>query len=165
MNRRGTGKKPSEPAVQEEIQGELLSSQDRFWLDTVQGLTSSSITSIEEAAKQIISLVTLLQGIFFAVLTMGDLKTKLAELLGSNAFWYLLILIIIPLGCWVLSLWLSVLVFLPKSYSVNLSSPDLSRETFFEIVTYKHDRLLQAYTALAAGFFPLVIAIIIYLVA
>jgi hypothetical protein len=164
MNRKVSRRK-EDAAAPLEIQGQALSSQGRFWLDTVKGLTSTSITSIEEAAKQIISLVTLLQGIFFAVLTIGDLKVKLADLMGSSGFWYLLALIILPLCCWVTSLWLSILVFLPKSYSVNLSSPDLSRETFFEIVQYKHKRLMQAYTALASGFIPLVVAIIIYLVA
>ena len=153
----------SEP--EREVQGQILSTQDRFWLETVKNLTGSSITAIEEGAKQIISLVTLLQGIFFAVLTVSDLKTKFTELIGTNPFWYLLVLILIPLCCWVTSLWLSVLVFLPKSYSVNLSSPDLSRETFMEIAEYKHKRLLQAYTALASGFIPLIAAIIIYLVA
>jgi hypothetical protein len=48
--------------------------------------------------------VTLLQGIFFAVLAMGNLKEKLADLIGSSEFWYLLALIIIPLCCWVMNL-------------------------------------------------------------
>ena len=146
-----------------EIQGQTLSSQDRFWLDTVKGLTNASITSTEEAAKQIIGLVTLLQGFLFAVVTISDLKTKLALLAGQVNFWILLVLIILPIGCWIASLWLSILVFLPETYFVSLSSPDISRETFFEIVQYKHKRLLQAHVALASGFVPLFVAVVVYL--
>jgi hypothetical protein len=164
MSSKGLSKKQTVSEPQREVQGQTLSTQDRFWLENVKNLTSTSITAIEDGAKQIISLVTLLQGIFFAVLTVSDLKTKLAELIGTNLFWYLLVLILIPLGCWITSLWLSVLVFLPKAYSVNLSSPDLSRETFIKIVEYKHKRLLQAYTALISGFIPLIATIITYLI-
>lgn len=165
MKKSISAKKKNIAGSMTEIQGQVLSSQDRFWLEAAKGLTSASITSIEEAAKQIIGLVTLLQGFLFAVVTISDLKTKLALLAGQANFWILLALIILPIGCWIASLWLSILVFLPETYFVSLSSPDISRETFFEIVQYKHKRLLQAYTALASGFFPLIIAIIIYLLA
>jgi len=146
-----------------EIQGGMLSSLDRFWLDTGKGLTDASITSIEESAKQIIGLVTLLQSIFFATLSFSSLKTTLINLQGHLSFWALLILMISPLVCWIMSLWLSILVFLPKTYLVNLNSPDLACETFLEITHYKHTRLIQAYTALGAGFVPLLLAIIVYL--
>ncbi len=157
----GAQENRSDPLM--EIQGQLPSSEDRFWLDTVKQLTSGSITVTEEAAKQIISLVTLLQGILFAVITISDLKAKLVALTGQVNFWVLLFLMVLPIGCWIVSLWLCILVFLPRSYSINMGSPDISRETFFEIVEYKHKRLLQAYSALASGFIPLLFAVIVYL--
>ncbi len=153
--------KQTDPVI--EVQGQLPSPEDRFWLDAARQLTNTSITAIEDAAKQIIGLVTLLQGIFFAVITVSDLKVKLAALAGQGNFWILLFLIVLPIACWISSLWLCILVFLPKSYSMNLSSPDISRETFGKIIEYKHKRLLQAYSALASGFIPLLFAVIIYL--
>jgi hypothetical protein len=155
--------KSKESISEREIQGGVLSLQDRFWLDTVKNLTSNSITAIEKSAKQIISSITLLASIFFATIAFSSLETKLAGLVGRESFWLLLILMVLPLACWIVSLWLSILVFLPQTYLVNLNSPDLSREAFLEITRYKHRRLLQSYTALASGFVPLLIAIIVYL--
>lgn len=153
--------KQTDPII--ETHGQLPTSEDRFWLDTARQLTNTSITAVEEAAKQIIGLVTLLQGIFFAVITVSDLKLKLVTFAGQMNFWILLLLIVLPIGCWIISLWLCILVFLPRIYSINLSSPDISREAFVKIIEYKHKRLLQAYTALASGFIPLLFAVILYL--
>jgi len=155
--------KSNENIPEIEIQGGALSSQDRFWLDTARNLTGNSITAIEESAKQIISSITLLVSIFFAAIAFSSLETKLAGLAGQKSFWLLLILMVLPLACWIVSLWLSILVFLPRTYLVNLNSPDLSRETFLAIAHSKHSRLMQSYTALASGFIPLLVAIIIYL--
>lgn len=146
-----------------EIQGGMLSSLDRFWLDTIRHETANSITAIETSAKQIISLVSLLQGIFFAIASFSSIKDKFQSLTGKNDFWLLLIVIITPVICWLISLWLSILVFLPKTYLTNLNSPDLSRDAFLEVVKYKHERLLQAYYALAIGFIPLMVTIIVLL--
>lgn len=146
-----------------EIQGGMLSALDHFWLDTIRHETANSITAIETSAKQIISLVTLLQGVFFAIAGFSSIKDKFQSLTGRNDFWLLLIVMITPIICWLISLWLSILVFLPKTYLVNLNSPDLSRDTFLEIVQYKHERLLQAYYALAIGFIPLIVTIIVLL--
>lgn len=163
MNENPVAAKNNENIPEIEIQGGALSSQDRFWLDTARNLTSNSITAIEESAKQIISSITVLVSIFFAAIAFSSLETKLASLAGQKNFWLLLTLMVLPLACWIASLWLSILVFLPKTYLVNLNSPDLSREAFLEITRYKHRRLLQSYTALALGFMPLLTAIFIYL--
>jgi hypothetical protein len=164
-NKNVLGGQENQPAPVMEIQGQVLSSEDRFWLDTAKQLTHTSIPATEEAARQVIGLVSLLQGILFAVVTVSDLKAKLIALTGQVNFWILLLLILLPIGCWITSLWLCVLVFLPKSYSIHLRSPEISRAVFNEIVEYKHKRLLQAYSALAAGFIPLLFAVIIYLLA
>lgn len=146
-----------------EVQGQLPSVEDGFWLDTARQLVNTSITAIEEAAKQIIGLVTLLQGIFFAVITVSDLKLKLAALAGQAYFWILLSLMVLPMLCWIFSLWWSVLVFLPRSYSLHLRSPDLSREAFNQLVEHKHKHLLRAYRALTLSFLLLLMAIVAYL--
>ncbi|MBI5417622.1 hypothetical protein HZA55_06705 [Candidatus Poribacteria bacterium] len=51
-------------------EGIKITLEDEFWVIKMQELTANSITSIEEAAKQLISMITVMQGIFVFVLVL-----------------------------------------------------------------------------------------------
>jgi hypothetical protein len=144
-----------------EVIGETPSEMDRFWLDTAQGMVKESVCALEEVAKQLIGVASLLQGIYFAAISFSDLKKVL--IVQDTHGWLLVLLFVSPIIPWLLSVGLAIQVFKPEFYSTNLQSPDLSRKMYDEIVVYKHRYLRYAHWALLAGFILLVINIIVYL--
>lgn len=144
-----------------EAQGEKVTELDRFWLDTTRGMVKESVASLEEAAKQLIGAVTLVEGIYFAAISFTDLRAlTVADGTGS---WLRIILFISPILVWLVCLIFAVMVFTPEIYKTNLGSPDLAKEVYLEIVGYKHKNLKRAHMALLAGFVFLIVAIVYYL--
>lgn len=146
------------------IQPTPLTALDRFWLETTRGAVKQSVESLESAAKQLIVITTLAQTIYFAALSFSDIKAGLV-LLGGVAVWGFAIIFVLPIALWLASLWFSILVFKPEIYHTNLDSPDLARETYESIASYKHKQLQRAYLFLAIAFFPLLVNILVYLIA
>ena len=58
--------------------GEPVTELDQFWLDTARTAVKESVSSLEEAAKQLIGAVTLVEGIYFAAVSWSDMKTIMA---------------------------------------------------------------------------------------
>jgi hypothetical protein len=145
-----------------EVQPDILSALDRFWLDTSRGTLKESIKALEDAAKQLIKVASFSQTIYFAAISFGDVKKSLASLTPAQQPW-VIVLLVVPLLFWIASLTLAVQVFTPKIYKTHLESPDLAHQFHTNLVSYKHKKLLLAYYILAAGFVPLVINLILYL--
>ena len=146
---------------EEPIMGGSLTKLDRFWLETAQGVAQDSVGALEEAAKQLISVTSLLQAIYFAAISFSDLKESLAAEYEVN--WLLVLLFVLPIIFWLASLGFAVRVFKPETYKTNLSSPDLARSMYGEMVAYKHRQLRRAHLFLVLGFLPLVVNIVLYL--
>jgi hypothetical protein len=144
-----------------EIQAAQPSAMDRFWLETARSISKESIKALEEAAKQLISITSLTQGIYFAAISFSDLKKALV--VNDWQGWLLLILFASPIVLWLVSLAFAVRVFAPETYKTNLQSPDLAKEMLQEMVAYKHKQLKLAHKALLVGFVLLIINIIVYL--
>ena len=125
-----------------EVQAAQPSAMDRFWLETARSVSKESIGALEDAAKQLISITSLTQGIYFAAISFSDLKKALVvhDLQG----WLLVLLFASPIAVWLVSLAYAVRVFSPETYRTNLQSPDLAREMLQEIVAYKHRQLKNA---------------------
>src|SRR5512137_1310058 len=68
---------PDNPTDQDAI-GEPVTELDQFWLDTARTAVKESVSSLEEAAKQLIGAVTLVEGIYFAAVSWSDMKTIMA---------------------------------------------------------------------------------------
>lgn len=134
---------------------------DRFWLETARSVSKESIAALEDAAKQLISITSLTQGIYFAAISFSDLKKALVvhDWIG----WLPVLLFASPIVLWLVSLTYAVRVFSPDTYNTNLQSPDLAREMLQDIVAYKHKQLKLAHRALLIGFVLLVVNIIVYL--
>lgn len=129
---------------------------DEFWVKTIRDITGESIKRIEEAAKQLIAIVSVLQAIYFAAISFSELKN-----LSFHNPWSFLF--ICPIAIWIISLSLAVTVFMPRTYSTNLESPSMSEKTFKEMVKFKQRQLWYAYCVLVAGFIVLIISITFYL--
>lgn len=141
--------------------GEDVTDLDEFWLETARTVVKESIGSLEEASKQLITAVTLVEGIYFAAVSFSDLK-KIMAVAGLDA-WLRIIIFVSPIVIWLICLFFAVRVFTPENYKTNLSSPTLAEQVYREIVGYKRRNLKRAYWALLIGFVPLIVAIIYYL--
>lgn len=102
------------------------SAMDRFWLDTARGAAKESIPAQEEAAKQLITITSLIQGIYFAAISFSDLKKTLV--VHDWFGWLVVLLFVSPIVLWLVSLSFALSVFTPETYITNLQSPDLARE-------------------------------------
>lgn len=141
--------------------GEDVTELDEFWLETTRTAVKESISSLEEAAKQLIGAVTLVEGIYFAAVSFSDLHKVMA--VSGWETWLLILLFVSPILAWLVCLFFAIRVFTPEIYKTNLCSPDLAEQVYGKIVSHKHRNLKRAYWALLIGFVPLVIAVVYYL--
>lgn len=142
------------------IQGQGLSSLDRFWLDTIREAAKESVRSLEETAKQLIAVASFSQTVYFAAISFSDLKKAQGQMSHQ---WPLVIALVVPLLFWVISLWFAIRVFNPEAYETDMESPEEAREAYQRIVAYKRSQLRLAHYALLVGFGPLLINLILYL--
>ena len=126
-----------------------------FWRETARTLVQGSISTIEEAAKQIIAVAAILEVLYFHAITFSDVRGKI----GSVPT----IVYSLPLVCWLVSLIFSVLVFLPRTYSVNVNSWRTSKSTYSRIVKAKHSLLIASMLFLFLGGIALFAALGAYL--
>jgi len=144
-----------------EVQGESLTPLDRFWLDTARNAAKESVGALEEAAKQLIAITSLSQGIYFAAISFGDVKKALPQFALAQQ-WTLIGALALPLVCWIVALFFAIRVFTPKIYATNLDSPDLARDAYQAVVAYKHTQLRRAHIALVIGFVPLIVNVVLF---
>jgi len=137
------------------IVGQAPSSLEVFWRDTLREQVKQSPDALEAAARQIVTSTSLLQAIYFAAISVSDVRAVIAP--------PVLYAFIIPIPFWLLGLFFAIRVFSPRTYESNLDSPDIARETFLRIVKYKHTNLRVAQACLFVSFVPLLISIVIYL--
>ena len=156
-------KAKTDPKEIVEVEGEALTPLDTFWLETARGAAKESVAALEEAAKQLITVTTLAQTVYFAAVSFGDVKAALGALTRAQQ-WLVAVALVVPLILWLASLAFAVLVFKPETYRTSLDSPDLARLVYERVVAYKHRQLVRAHRLLAAGFAPLIINVVLYLV-
>lgn len=147
------------------IAGEKADSKiDDFWIETGRNAISDSIANQIDAAKQLISITSILQAIYFAAISFSDLKKELFSYQTNMGGTYLLILIFVsPIIFWLLSLAFSVRVLVPLSRGAMIDSPTGIRSMVQEAIYFKSKYLRAAHLMLIFGFIPLIISIAIYL--
>lgn len=144
------------------IIAEQLVEEDKMWLEIRDATVKASVKVIEEAAKQIISLTTFSQGLYFAAISFGDVKKALG-LIPSTQHLAIVIALVTPLLFWLVGLYFATRVFVPKIYGMNPKSPDDIKEAYDRIVNFKSRQLSHAHLMLTLGFVPLLINVIGYL--
>lgn len=128
-----------------------------FWRENARKLVGESISTIEDVAKQLIAVNSLLEGIYFHAIAFSDVKPVLS---GWTAGVYLA-----PILLWLLSLICAVLTLSPKAYAININSSRDSKERFEEIVAKKHGMLKISEAFLILSFLALFTAVAHYLLA
>lgn len=132
---------------------------DPFWRENARKLVGESISTIEEMAKQLIVVNSLLEGIYFHAIIFSDVKPVIA---GSG---WMAGIYLAPIVLWLLSLIFAILTLSPKNYEININSSRKSKERFEEIVSRKHGMLRVSELFLVLSFIPLFFAVAHYLIA
>lgn len=127
-------------------QGIKITPDDEFWVQKMHELIANSIISIEEAAKQLINMITVMQGIYVAVLSFSGIKEISKDSFFVGLFY------ISPIFLWLFSLFFVLAVFKTQKYNYYSNSPDSSEKTFWEIAEYKQTNLDDAYKLFCIGF-------------
>lgn len=128
-----------------------------FWKENAKNLVSESIATVEEVAKQLITVNSALEAVYFTAITFSDIKGNLTYLTGA--------IYLSPVLLWLLSLVFAVLVLSPKKYAININSSSDSKERFIEIVTRKYLMLKWSELFLILSFVALFAALAHYLMA
>jgi len=128
-----------------------------FWKENAKKIVSESITSTEEAARQLIAVNSLLEAIYFHAITFSDIKSRLSGEID------IAIIYLAPLTMWLLSLVFAVLAQIPRIYQININSSSDSKERFIEIVSRKHRMVKISEVFLIASFLVLFAALMHYL--
>ncbi|MGB2697031.1 MAG: hypothetical protein WBD28_04125 [Candidatus Zixiibacteriota bacterium] len=126
-----------------------------FWMNQGKGMIKESIKSIEDAAKQIIVVAGILEGIYFHAITYSDIRGSLTTIHG--------IFYLAPLALWLISIFFAIRIFSPRVYETNIASSRESKETFTKVVEHKHRNLRISQKILVVSFAFLFIAMLIYL--
>jgi hypothetical protein len=126
-----------------------------FWRENAEKLVGESVSNLEEVAKQLIAVNSLLSGIYFHAIAFSDLKPSMSEAVAA--------LYLAPISLWLLSLIFAVLTLFPKSYKININSSRDSKEKYELIVSKKHWRLKASGFFLILSFVALMIALAHYL--
>jgi hypothetical protein len=126
-----------------------------FWRENAEKLVGESVSTLEDVAKQLIAVNSLLEGIYFHAITFSDLKPSMTEAVAA--------LYLSPIALWLLSLIFAVLTLFPKSYKININSSRDSKEKYELIVSKKHWRLKLSGFFLILSFVALMIALGHYL--
>lgn len=129
---------------------------DSFWIEAAKTAAREGPQRIEDAAKQLISITTIAQTIYFAALSLAE-KPNISQL-NEQKYLYFTFLSA-PIVLWIITILFCINVFNPKRYSVNLSSPEMAADYLKECTNHKLKNLRRAYFFLAMGFVFLVVSI------
>ncbi len=131
-------------------QEQLIQNAADHWRTVGNEAPVQAITRIEEAAKQLIGLTTLLQGIYFAIFAFSDVRKQVGALNLAIPNGLVLLLFFLPLLLWLISLYCATRVFVPQPRpEVNLNDIDTDA---CSIVQWRHPStpflapLLKTYT-------------------
>lgn len=127
-----------------------------FWHELGRDVVRNSIKTIEEAAKQIIAVAAILEGLYFHAIAFSDLRGK--ELTICS-----LIIYIAPIILLLVSLIAALYIFFPKQYDINIYSAELIHKAYEKILNSKIFFLRIAAISLILGILALFFTVLIYL--
>jgi hypothetical protein len=137
-----------------EVKGRPPSPEHLFWRQAIQEIRKDSLKTVEDAAKQLIALVTLLSGLYFHAITFGQIPK------GSTG---LKLLFVGPLAVWALCLLAATLVLLPRRFLLSPYDPDEIERIVGDAVSWKYRWLLSSLALLIVSLGWLVVAAWVYL--
>jgi hypothetical protein len=152
----------SKDMTEGEVESEVLaedapfvpSEPNPFWKKNAEKIVGESISSIEDTAKQFVTINGVLQGIYFHAIAFSDMK---------SAPFHTVLIYALPMVLWFLSLFFAVLVLFRNKYKININSSEISKKSFEKIVVGKYTLLRVSGFFLVLSFAALIIAFSRYL--
>lgn len=126
-----------------------------FWREAGKEIVKKSIDTLDEVAKQILTVSGILEGLYFHAITFTDLRGKIQ---GAD-----LVIYLAPVILLLISLSISLTVFLPETYQINIANWRLCKSTFEEISQSKLVAVRAASIFLGLAVVSLIGAMWVYL--
>ena len=130
----------------------LHSDETKYWEKIYREASMNTIIRCEDAAKQLISLISLLITTYFGIISFS--KTLQQPVLLRQT----LLFILLPLPFLLASLILAILAIVPRSYIIKKI-----REDYETISQTKYSFLRWGYTLLVLSMFTLIVVLVVYL--
>jgi hypothetical protein len=162
---------PSKIEILDDIAEQHSKEEFSYWLKAKREAKLEGIKCLEDAAKQVIIITSLLQGIYFAAISFSDVK----NIINMNNNWFIIFIILslFVLLCWMTSLFFATRVFMPKKYNKEIyaegDGDELEHQvleiqrSFTEIINFKYSNLYHSFILLWASFPLLAANILIFL--
>jgi len=136
------------------VEGRPPSPERLFWRQAIQEIRKGSLKTVEDAAKQLIALVTLLSGLYFHAITFSKIP---------HGYVGLKVLFVGPLVLWVLCLLAATLVFFPRRFLLSPYDPQEAERMVGQALAWKYRLLMAALGLLIVSLGWLVVAAWVYL--
>lgn len=144
-----------EPLVQPQAPDPLVQETRAFWREVGQGMVKDSLQTVNEAARQVIGVAGILEGLYFHAIAYSDLRGTVS---GGALLVYLA-----PIALLLFSLLAALAVFWPDRSRVNIRSHEACQLVYERTVKYKLLALRLASGLLAAGIVAVFVAVWTYL--
>lgn len=151
----GQGKLPS---AQQQADGQA---EAEHWRKVGREAPVQALARAEDAAKQLVALTGMLQGLYVAVFALSDLRARLGGGFLPLAF-------LLPLALWAASLYCATRVFIPQARDADLSN---AGPRAWEQLRTAHDQagrdklawLHRAHALLVASFGALLVLLVVWM--
>jgi hypothetical protein len=137
-----------------EIQ-EYIEESGEFWSRAVKDMLKESLTVIESASRQIITVNGIVIGIYFHAITYSKAAAHLTAFAS--------VIYLAPVVCWLISLIFSLLVVGPKLRPMRFLNEEIARQDFFSITQDKFQKYRRSIISFIAGVGFLLVVLFHYL--
>lgn len=144
------------PTLQPEPPDQRIDETRGFWRELGKTMVKNSLTTIDETARQVITVAGVVAGLYFNAIAFSDLQGQVQG--GSHLLAYLA-----PIALLLLSLGAGLLVFFPDHYRLNFESSEASKLVYERAVASKLLLLRIASVCLLLGVAALLFAVLTYL--
>jgi hypothetical protein len=136
------------------VEGQPPPAEHEFWRQAIQEIRKNSVKTVEDAARQLIGLVTLLSGLYFHAITFSQLPQGSV----TNK-----VLFVGPLALWLLSLFTASLALFPVRFLVSPYEPEAVKRVIQRDLGWKYGLLFVTLVLLVISLGWLVVAAWVYL--
>jgi len=128
---------------------------DKFWQEIGRDSVAKSIDSLDEMARQLLTVAGILEGLYFHGITFSDLRGNLS---GSSLLIYLapIVLLLVTIGA-------SLFVFFPEKFEADISSWQISKKNYESILQSKLKMIRIASWSFVVSVASLIVVVAVYL--
>lgn len=147
------------------IQGQPPSDNEKMWLDLGQNLAKGSIDAIEGMAKNLLTAIGVLEGLYFHAVSfekVQDRTASIARWLGTDT-WVVALLFGLPAVLWLLAAGSAMRALAVKRHDLYLDDPSSIEQGIQKIASDKYSWTRTSMVLLIIGLAVLSLNLIVYL--